>query len=127
MSATAHNVAKTFSIAQTQIDAYADVADDHNPLHLNAEFARQRGFEGTIAHGLLTLGLISAALADEWGATWAESGRLDVRLAAPVLSGSEVTLEVTSAEAPTNDRADFELVARVGERIVVSGTASVAA
>ncbi len=42
-------------VTQAQIDAYAEVSGDHNPIHLDPEAARAVGLDGTIAHGMLSM------------------------------------------------------------------------
>jgi acyl dehydratase len=41
---------------------YAEASGDHNPIHLDPEFAVQVGLPDTIAHGMLTMGLAASAL-----------------------------------------------------------------
>ncbi|MDB5558843.1 MAG: Nodulation protein [Enterovirga sp.] len=49
------------SIAQGDIDAFAEVTGDHQFIHIDPERARaETPFGGTIAHGFLTLSLLSA-------------------------------------------------------------------
>jgi acyl dehydratase len=45
-------------ITQERVDAFADATDDHQWIHVDPERARSGPFEGTIAHGYLTLSLI---------------------------------------------------------------------
>ena len=46
-------------ITQEQLVRYADASGDHNPLHLDEEFARGTPYGRTIAHGMLVLALVS--------------------------------------------------------------------
>src|SRR5439155_1044546 len=46
-------------VTQAEIDAYAEASGDHNPIHVDADFARAVGLPGTIAHGLLELGILA--------------------------------------------------------------------
>ena len=48
------------TIEQERIDQFADATDDHQYIHVDAERASQTPFRGTIAHGFLTLSLLSA-------------------------------------------------------------------
>lgn len=118
MSETLH---REFTITQEQVNRYAEVSDDHNPLHLDPDFARERGFSGTIAHGLLTLGLVSAALAEWLGDSWAKGGRLDARFSAPVVVGSVMHLDVTRADGGSEE--EYRAEARVGDVVVIRATA----
>lgn len=51
-------VSEWFPIDQARIDAFADVTEDHQFVHVDAERAAATPFGATIAHGLLTLSLI---------------------------------------------------------------------
>lgn len=57
-------VSRWFDIDQRRIDTFADVTDDHQWIHLDAERARRDSpYGGTVAHGFLTLALLPAMLA----------------------------------------------------------------
>jgi len=43
----------------------AEVSTDHNPVHLDDDYAQDTIFEGRIAHGMLTAGLISAVIGEQ--------------------------------------------------------------
>jgi acyl dehydratase len=47
-------------IPQSRIDKFADATDDHQFIHVDPERAAETPFGGTIAHGFLTLSLLSA-------------------------------------------------------------------
>ena len=49
-------------ITDRDIELFAEVSTDHNPVHLDDDYARDTIFEGRIAHGMLTAGLISAVI-----------------------------------------------------------------
>jgi acyl dehydratase len=46
-------------VDQARIDAFADTTEDHQFIHVNPEMAKATPFGGTIAHGFLTLSLMS--------------------------------------------------------------------
>lgn len=48
-------VSRWFEIDQARIDAFADITEDRQFIHVDPEQARQTPFGGTIAHGFLTL------------------------------------------------------------------------
>jgi acyl dehydratase len=48
------------TISQSMVDAFADVTDDHYFLHVDPQRAAAPPFNGTIAHGFLTLSLLAA-------------------------------------------------------------------
>jgi len=51
------------TITEVDINLFAEVSGDFNPVHINEEYARKTFFGGRIAHGVLALSLISAAMA----------------------------------------------------------------
>ncbi|HCV27973.1 MAG TPA: MaoC family dehydratase [Dehalococcoidia bacterium] len=78
------------TITQDQVEAYADAAGDHNPIHLDAEFAAKTPFGRRIAHGMLTLAMVSEMLTSAYPVNWASGGQLKVRFRAPVFPGEAV-------------------------------------
>src|SRR4029078_9997172 len=46
-------------VDQARIDAFADATEDHQFIHVDPTAAAQTPFGGTIAHGFLTLSLLS--------------------------------------------------------------------
>lgn len=81
-------VART--ISQTQLNAYAEVSGDRNPLHLDAAFAASTMFGGIIAHGMLTLAFISEMMALKFDRAWLETGGLKVRFKGAARPGDRV-------------------------------------
>jgi acyl dehydratase len=45
------------TISAEDIDLYAKITDDYNPIHMDEEYAKNTIFGGRIAHGTITLGL----------------------------------------------------------------------
>lgn len=56
-------VSEWFLIDQARIDAFADVTDDRQFIHIDPVAAASTPFGGTVAHGFLTLSLLSAMAA----------------------------------------------------------------
>jgi acyl dehydratase len=84
----------TKRVTQEQIDAYADVSGDHNPIHINPAAARAVGLDGTIAHGMLSMAFVAQLLTD-WLATRPTPGgwvaRLRVRFQGMTQPGDTLT------------------------------------
>jgi acyl dehydratase len=57
-------VSRWVRIDQTRIDAFADVTEDHQFIHVDTVKARETPFGGTVAHGFLTLSMLSALAYD---------------------------------------------------------------
>jgi acyl dehydratase len=119
--------ALTKHVTQAQIDAYADVSGDHNPIHLDADAARAVGLDGTIAHGMLGMAFAGQLLTD-W--LTASSGgwvaRLRVRFQGIVRPGDTLTVRGAVGDGPTTEprRVDVWIENQVGER-VITGDAEV--
>lgn len=57
-------VSRWFTITQDQIDKFADATHDHQFIHVDVEKAKKTPFGTTIAHGFLSLSLLSAIAYD---------------------------------------------------------------
>ena len=77
-------------VTQGQLEEYSRVSGDHNPLHLDPEFAAGTQFGGIIAHGMLTLAFISEMLASSLGDHWLSSGTLRARFKGAAYPGDLV-------------------------------------
>lgn len=82
-------------IDQASIDAFADVTGDHQFIHVDPEMAKQTPFGGTVAHGFLTLSLLSqmagrVMYVPDTLKMAANYGFERVRFLAPVRSGKRV-------------------------------------
>ncbi|MCB1426816.1 MAG: MaoC family dehydratase [Zhengella sp.] len=87
-------------ITQGMIDAFADVTKDHNFIHVDPERAAQTPFGGTIAHGFLTLSMLSVfayqALARLQGRKMGVNfGFEKVRFVNPVPAGKRIRARFT--------------------------------
>ena len=88
----------TKTIEQADIDAFASVTGDHNPVHVDEEFAKTTRFGKRIAHGMLTASLISAVLANKLPGEGSVYLGQTPKFVAPVFPGDEVTARVTVKE-----------------------------
>jgi 3-hydroxybutyryl-CoA dehydratase len=77
-------------VTQDQINRYAEVSGDNNPVHLDFGFAVETTFGRIVAHGMLVLAFVSEMLTRQFGQEWLETGTLKVRLKAPVYPGDSV-------------------------------------
>ncbi len=52
-------------VTDRDIELFSEISTDRNPVHLDDDYARDTIFEGRIAHGMLTAGLISAVIGEQ--------------------------------------------------------------
>jgi acyl dehydratase len=88
-------VSDWMEISQQRIDQFAEAGGDHQWIHVDVERARRESpFGTTIAHGFLTLSLLSKLLGDSIRFTSAKMGvnygLNRVRFTAPVPAGARV-------------------------------------
>jgi 3-hydroxybutyryl-CoA dehydratase len=57
----------SMTITGEQIDTFAKITGDYNPIHVDEEAAKAAGFPGRIAHGALSASLISAEINERTG------------------------------------------------------------
>jgi acyl dehydratase len=85
-------------ITEADVEAFAEVTGDHNPIHLDDEFAKTTRFGRRIAHGMLTASLISSVLANKLPGEGSVYLGQSLQFVAPVFPGDEVTARVTVKE-----------------------------
>jgi acyl dehydratase len=86
------SVSKT--ITDDDIHKFADVSGDHNPLHLDDEFARTTRFGRRIAHGMLSASLISSVIANQLPGQGSIYLGQTLQFVAPVFPGDTLTAQV---------------------------------
>ncbi len=93
-------------LTQDDVQAFADLSGDHNPIHLNPEFAATTVFKKPIVHGMLSASLISTALAMKLPGEGSVYMSQNLSFKLPVYVGEEVTVVLTV----TNVRTDKPIV-----------------
>ena len=115
-------------ITDEDIQMFATVSTDHNPVHLDDDYAQDTIFEGRIAHGMLTAGLISAVIGEQLPGHGTVYLGQTLKFLAPVRPGDMVRAEVT-VETIDHSKRRVTLATRclVGDRVVLKGEAVVLA
>jgi acyl dehydratase len=114
-------------IDQNRIDVYADVIEDHQFIHVDPERAkRETPFGATVAHGFLTMSLMSIMSyevmpAIEGTAMAVNYGFDKLRFISPVRAGSRVRGRFTLVEATL--RKPKELLSRTNVTVEIEGEA----
>ncbi|MGE3467451.1 MAG: MaoC family dehydratase [Pyrinomonadaceae bacterium] len=82
-------------ITDKLVREFADLSGDHNPLHLDDEYAGATRFGRRIAHGMLSGAFISAVLGFEFSERKIVYLSQSMRFVAPVFIGDTVTTTAT--------------------------------
>lgn len=117
-------VSEWITVGQDRIEQFADATDDHQFIHVDERLAAQTPFGGTIAHGFLSLSLLSRMAADVMlipdTAKMAVNYGLDrVRFLAPVKSGKRVRGHFTLTAA--NEKTPGQLLLKHNVTVEIEG------
>lgn len=115
-------------ITDDDIEMFAKVSTDHNPVHLDDDYARDTIFAGRIAHGMLTAGLISAVIGEQLPGHGTVYLGQNLKFLAPVRPGDRVTAEVTVLDIDhSKRRVQLDTRCLVDGKPVLKGEATVLA
>lgn len=115
-------------ISSEDIELFARISTDRNPVHLDEEYAKETMFAGRIAHGMLTASLISAVIGEQLPGHGTIYLGQSLKFMAPVRPGDVVDAEVEVAEIDYGKRrVRLHTEARIGHLVVLRGDANVLA
>lgn len=115
-------------ITDHDIELFAQVSTDRNPVHLDDAYARDTIFEGRIAHGMLTAGLISAVIGEQLPGHGTVYLGQTLKFMAPVRPGDMVVAEVEVKEIDhSRRRVTLATHCLVEDTVVLKGEAVVLA
>ena len=115
------------TISETDMYLFAGITGDFNPLHINEDYAKTTIFKGRVAHGILTAGLISAALGTKLPGPGSIYLSQTLKFKAPVKIGDTITAEVEVVEK-IEEKSDVKLRTTCKNqegRVVIDGEAIV--
>jgi 3-hydroxybutyryl-CoA dehydratase len=111
-------------VGAADIEAFAVVSGDVNPVHMDEAYAKGTPFGGRIAHGMLTAAYISAVLGNRLPGPGAIYLSQSLRFRRPVRIGDPVVAKVTvKALDAAKGHATFETVCLVNGKTVIDGEA----
>ncbi len=89
---------KKFSFTQDQVNQFAELSGDKNPLHINLQYAAESSFGKTIVHGVLTISIFSQIIGMEFpGAGTIYLGQ-ELQFKRPVFVGEKYRAELEVIE-----------------------------
>ncbi len=122
----ARSISKT--ITDADIEAFAQLSCDHNPVHLDEDYAQDTIFGGRIAHGMLTAALISAVIGEQLPGHGSVYLGQNLKFLAPVRPGDRVQAVVHVADIEySRRRVTLDCQCLVGDICVLKGEALVLA
>jgi 3-hydroxybutyryl-CoA dehydratase len=112
------------TVGEADVQAFADVSGDHNPVHLDEAFAATTPFKTRIAHGMLSAGYISALIAGELPGPGSIYLNQTLSFRRPVKLGDTVVtrVEVIALDAE-KARATLKTTCLVDGKAVIEGEA----
>ena len=115
-------------ISDRDIDLFAEVSTDRNPVHLDDAYAQDTIFEGRVAHGMLSAGLVSAVIGEQLPGHGTVYLGQSLKFLAPVRPGDAVTAEVEVTQIDhAKRRVTLDTRCLVDSKKVLSGEAVVLA
>jgi len=113
-------------VTDEDIRMFAEVSTDFNPVHMDDDYAQDTIFEGRIAHGMLTAGLISAVIGEQLPGHGTVYMGQTLKFLAPVRPGDMVLAEVEVIDIDyAKRRARMETRCLVDDKKVLVGEATV--
>ncbi len=115
-------------VTDRDIELFAEVSTDRNPVHLDDDYAHDTIFQGRIAHGMLTAGLISAVIGEQLPGHGSVYLGQTLKFIAPVRPGDVVYTEVVVRKIDhSRRRVTLDCHCAVGDTVVLKGEALVLA
>jgi len=85
-------------ITTAMVDSFAELTGDKNPVHTDEEFAKNTRFGRRIAHGMLSVGIISAILGNDFPGPGSIYMRQEVKFLKPIFLEEEVKITIEILE-----------------------------
>ena len=113
-------------ISKEDVKKFAEASGDNNPIHLDEAYAATTQFKNCIAHGILTAGLISAAIGTKLPGPGSIYVAQNLQFRRPVKVGAkvDVKLEITALNADKKF-ATINTICSVDGKAVLTGEATV--
>lgn len=114
------------TITDYDVKAFAGISGDHNPIHIDDEYAAKSRFKRRIAHGFHSASFFSAIFGTQLPGKGCVYASQSLNFKRPVYLGDTVTASVTVIGIDLQSKkVDFETVCKVRNKVVTSGTAQI--
>jgi 3-hydroxybutyryl-CoA dehydratase len=114
------------TITDSDIKAFAGISGDHNPVHVNEDYAASSRFSKRIAHGLISASFFSALFGMRLPGPGCVYVSQNLQFKRPVYLGDTVIAEVEVKSVNLEKRrVFFETTCKVGKRNVITGDAEI--
>ena len=112
----------TKRISEDNVNSFADISGDTNPVHLNDKYAKKTIFEKRIVHGMLTASLISKVLGTMMPGEGSIYLKQELKFVKPVFIDEEITASVMITDIEQEKRImtlDTKCINQIGEEVIV--------
>lgn len=114
------------TITDADIKSFAGLSGDHNPVHVDREYAENSRFKKRIAHGLMSAGFFSAIFGTKFPGPGCVYVSQNLSFLRPVYIDDTVTANVTVSSVDIKKRrVFFDTTCIVKGKKVISGTAEI--
>jgi 3-hydroxybutyryl-CoA dehydratase len=114
------------TVTEQHVQLFGEATGDFNPVHFDEDFARKTVFRGRVAHGVLSMGFISAVIGTKLPGQGTIFVSASLVFKTPVRIGDTVTTICTVREVAGRE-AIMDCSCKVGERLVLEAEARVLA
>ena len=85
---------ESFSVVidSSKLDKFLDISNDHNPLHVDNAYAKEKGFDGRVVYGLLTASFYSTLVGVHLPGKYCILQSIDTQFLKPVYIGETLTI-----------------------------------
>ena len=115
-----------FSVTREQMQAFAELSGDFNPLHVDDEFARNKGYEGCVVYGALLVAKVSQLIGMRLPGRDSVWASVSFDFKRPLYVGREAEVEGTIVNVHhATGMVELALVVRSDGRVLAKGKAEV--
>lgn len=95
---------RSVTFTAVMVEAFANLVDDHAPVHFDPSFAQERGFDNRIVHGFFAASMFSGMLGERLPGTYSVINALSLKVHRPIFVGETLiyTLSVEQISSAVN-------------------------